>query len=55
VIHRICGDEAKIADYLGMTLEMLRRVYGHHHPDYQHDAVQAITAKPSKPRFARLM
>jgi integrase len=23
------GDEAKIADYLGMTLEMLRKVYGH--------------------------
>ena len=29
-----------------MTVEMLRKVYGHHHPDYQHDAVQAITAKP---------
>ncbi len=40
------GDEAKTADYLGMTLEMLRKVYGHHHPDYQHDTVQAITAKP---------
>jgi integrase len=40
------GDEAKIADYLGVTLEMLRKVYGHHHPDSQHDAVQAITAKP---------
>ncbi len=44
------GDEAKIADYLGMTLEMLRRVYGHHHPDYQHDTVQAITAKPQRRR-----
>jgi integrase len=44
------GDEAKIADYLGMTLEMLRRVYGHHHPDFQHDTVQAITAKPQKSR-----
>jgi integrase len=40
------GDEAKIADYLGMTVEMLRKVYGHHHPDYQHEAVEAITAKP---------
>jgi integrase len=44
------GDEAKIADYLGMTVEMLRKIYGHHHPDYQHEAVQAITAKPAKPR-----
>jgi integrase len=44
------GDEAKIADYLGVTVEMLRKVYGHHHPDYQHEAVQAITAKPVKPR-----
>jgi integrase len=40
------GDEAKIADFLGMTVDMLRKVYGHHHPDYQHDTVQAITAKP---------
>jgi integrase len=44
------GDEAKIADYLGMTVEMLRKVYGHHHPDYQHEAVQAITAKPAMSR-----
>ncbi len=41
------GDEAKIADYLGMTLEMLRKVYGHHHPDYQHDTVEAIRTKLS--------
>jgi integrase len=40
------GDAAKIADYLGTIVEILRKVYGHHHPDYQHDAEQAITAKP---------
>jgi len=29
---------------------MLRKVYGHHHPDYQHDTVEAITAKPLQRR-----
>src|SRR5262249_39277701 len=29
------GDLWQIAGFLGMTVEMLERVYGHHHPDYQ--------------------
>ncbi|MET4791633.1 integrase [Bradyrhizobium japonicum] len=33
------------AGYLGMTVEVLERVYGHHHPDHLADAVRGITAK----------
>jgi integrase len=29
------------ANSLGMSLEMLTRVYGHHHPDWQKDAADA--------------
>lgn len=31
-----------VADYLGMSLQMLMRVYGHHHPDYQRATAAAI-------------
>lgn len=34
------------AGYLGMTVEVLERVYGHHHPDYLAAAVEGITEKP---------
>jgi len=27
-------DPWQAAKYLGMTVEMLERVYGHHHPDF---------------------
>jgi integrase len=37
--HEICG-------FFGITLEVFERVYGHHHPDYQSNAVNAF----SKPR-----
>jgi integrase len=33
------------AGYLGMTVEVLERTYGHHHPDYLTEAVEGITAK----------
>jgi integrase len=34
------------AGYLGMTVEVLERIYGHHHhPDYLSEAVEGITAK----------
>jgi integrase len=35
------------AGYLGMSVETLLRVYGHHHPDYLNDAVAKMTAKPT--------
>jgi integrase len=35
------------AGYLGMSAEILDRVYGHHHPDYLKDAATAIAGKNS--------
>ena len=31
------ADKWKACNSLGMSMEMLERVYGHHHPDYQKD------------------
>ena len=36
------GDLWQIAGFLGMTTEMLERVYGHHHPDFQRAASEAL-------------
>lgn len=43
-------DEWEAAGYLGMSVEVLREVYGHHHPDYMAGAVKGITAKKAKPQ-----
>jgi len=40
-IHEICG-------FLGMTRETFERVYGHHHPDFQASAVNALSALPGQ-------
>jgi integrase len=37
------ADHGALADYLGMTVEMLRRVYGHHDPNHFADVRDAIT------------
>ena len=37
------GDLWQIAGFLGMTVEVLERVYGHHHPNFQHDAAPAVS------------
>ena len=37
------ADQGALADYLGMTVEMLRRVYGHHDPNHFADVHDAIT------------
>ena len=37
-VNEICG-------FLGMTVEMFERVYGHHHPDYQSKAVNALSRR----------
>ncbi|HRF08539.1 MAG TPA: tyrosine-type recombinase/integrase [Xanthobacteraceae bacterium] len=42
-------DMWQAAGYLGMSLEMLERVYGHHHPDYMSEATAKIGAKPKRP------
>lgn len=36
------------AGYLGMSVQVLERVYGHHHPDHQQSAIDAVTAKRRK-------
>lgn len=33
------------AGYLGMTLETLERIYGHHHPEFQANATSAVVRK----------
>lgn len=35
------------AGFLGMTVEMLERTYGHHHPDHQSRAVNAFNRGPT--------
>lgn len=37
--------EWEAAGYLGMSPEVLREVYGHHHPDFMQGAANAITSK----------
>ena len=36
------ADRWQAAGYLGMSVEMLEKVYGHHHPDHLQNAVAAI-------------
>jgi integrase len=42
-MHEICG-------FFGITPEMFDRVYGHHHPDYQTNAVNALSRRPTVSR-----
>ena len=44
------GDLWQIAGFLGMTVEMLERVYGHHHPDFQREAAEGIARSPGQIR-----
>ena len=37
------ADLWETAGFLGMTVEMLESRYGHHHPDFQRQAADAIT------------
>jgi hypothetical protein len=38
----------RAAGFLGMSVETLDRVYGHHHPDDFSDAAEAIGRKPNR-------
>ena len=38
------------AGFLGMTVEMLQHRYGHHHPDFQRDAAEAVASSPGQKR-----
>jgi hypothetical protein len=38
-----------VGGYLGMAVEVLEHIHGHHHPDYLSEAMEAITAnRPMK-------
>jgi integrase len=39
------ADRWQAAGYLGMSVETLEQVYGHHHPDHLASAVAAIGAR----------
>ena len=40
------ADKWEAAGFLGMTVEMLDRVYGHHHQDHLRTAAKAIGYRP---------
>lgn len=44
------ADLWEAAGFLGMTPEVLLQTYGHHHPDFQADAAEAITSKARRHR-----
>ena len=39
------ADKWAVAGFFGMSLDMLERVYGHHHPDHLRSAVEAMERK----------
>jgi integrase len=39
------ADPYAAADFFGMTLDVLTRVYGHHHPDHQKGVGEALTRR----------
>ena len=39
---RTAATSGRSPGFLGMTVEMLERVYGHHHPDFQREAAEAV-------------
>ena len=42
------ADLWQAAGFFGMTVEMLQERYGHHHPDFQRDAAQAVASSPGQ-------
>jgi integrase len=44
------GDLWQIAGFLGMSVELLQDRYGHHHPDHQRGAAEAISRSPGQVR-----
>lgn len=47
------ADVWSAAGFLGMTVDVLIATYGHHHPDYQADAAEAITSKANTRRLPK--
>ncbi len=48
-------DKWEAAGFLGMSVEMLDRVYGHHHPDYLRTAARAIGYRHQRQSLADLL
>jgi integrase len=42
------ADLWQAAGFLGMTIQMLQDRYGHHHPDFQRDAAEAVASSPGQ-------
>ncbi len=47
------ADAYDAADFFGMTLEVLMRVYGHHHPDHQKGVGEALTRRTGSAQVQR--
>lgn len=44
------ADPYALSGMLGMTLETLQNVYGHHHPDHNREAAAAVAMRPKRER-----
>src|SRR5262249_36581449 len=42
------ADQWQAAGFLGMTVELLQGRYGHHHPDFQREAAEAVAGSPGQ-------
>jgi integrase len=42
------ADLWQAAGFLGMTVELLQGRYGHHHPDFQREAAEAVAGSPGQ-------
>ncbi len=47
------ADPYDAADFFGITLEVLMRVYGHHHPDHQRGVGEALTRRTGSAQVRR--
>ncbi|MGD0640995.1 MAG: tyrosine-type recombinase/integrase [Roseiarcus sp.] len=47
------ADAYAAADFFGMTLEVLQRVYGHHHPDHHKGVGDALTGRTGSAQVGR--
>jgi hypothetical protein len=48
-------DKWEAAGFLGMSVEMLDCVYGHHHPDHLRKAAHAIGYRPRRQSLAETL
>jgi integrase len=44
------ADPYRAAGFFGMSIQIIQRVYGHHHPDYQRDIGDAVTGRGARER-----